>query len=155
MTTFLSKASNLVVPEPGPSTSIVSPVHYYVDTVHYSPVCGRCSLYFRTVPGTDPETSRRTSHASARRGPRPRGTVRAALIEAGLELARSGGPDAVVLREVTRIVGVVPNAAYRHFADRDAFLAAVRDAAVGPPAPRLGALDRPGRARHRTPVHGS
>jgi AcrR family transcriptional regulator len=29
------------------------------------------------------------------------------------------------------MVGVVPNAAYRHFADRDALLAAVRDAALG------------------------
>lgn len=56
--------------------------------------------------------------------------MRSALIEAGVELARSGGPDAVVLREVTRLVGVVPNAAYRHFADRDALLAAVRDEAV-------------------------
>jgi AcrR family transcriptional regulator len=56
--------------------------------------------------------------------------VRSALIEAGVERARSGGPDAVVLREVTRVVGVVPNAAYRHFADRDALLAAVRDRAV-------------------------
>jgi AcrR family transcriptional regulator len=70
-------------------------------------------------------------------GPRPRGTVRAALIEAGVELARSDGPDAVVLREVTRIVGVVPNAAYRHFADRDALLAAVRDAATGQLAERM------------------
>jgi AcrR family transcriptional regulator len=72
-----------------------------------------------------------------RRGPRPRGTVGAALIQAGVELARSGGPDAVVLREVTRMVGVVPNAAYRHFADRDALLAAVRDEAVGALARRM------------------
>jgi len=43
---------------------------------------------------------------------RPRGAVRSALVEAGVELARSGGPDAVVLREVTRKVGVVPNAAF-------------------------------------------
>ncbi len=35
-----------------------------------------------------------------------------------------------MLREVTRMVGVVPNAAYRHFADRDALLGAVRDEAV-------------------------
>jgi AcrR family transcriptional regulator len=63
--------------------------------------------------------------------------VRSALIEAGVELARSGGPDAVVLREVTRMVGVVPNAAYRHFADRDALLAAVRDAAVRRLAQRM------------------
>jgi AcrR family transcriptional regulator len=72
-----------------------------------------------------------------RRGPRQRGAVRSALVQAGLELARSGGPDAVVLREATRMVGVVPNAAYRHFADRDALLAAVRDEAVKELAGRM------------------
>src|SRR3954453_10421256 len=72
-----------------------------------------------------------------RRGPRPRGTVRSALVEAGLELARSRGPDAVVLREVTRMVGVVPNAAYRHFADRDRLLVAVREEAVKELARRM------------------
>lgn len=72
-----------------------------------------------------------------RRGPRPRGAVRSALVQAGLELARLGGPDAVVLREVTRMVGVVPNAAYRHFPDRDALLAAVRDEAVRELAGRM------------------
>ncbi len=61
---------------------------------------------------------------------RPRGAVRDGLIAAGVELARTGGPDAVVLREATRIVGVVPNAAYRHFADRDELLAAVCAAAM-------------------------
>ncbi len=70
---------------------------------------------------------------------RPRGAVRSALVEAGLELARSGGPDAVVLREATRRVGVVPNAAYRHFRDRDALLAAVRDEAVRELARRMAA----------------
>jgi AcrR family transcriptional regulator len=68
---------------------------------------------------------------------RPRGAVRTALIEAGFALARSGGPDAVVLREATRKVGVVPNAAYRHFAGRDELLAAVRDAAVRELARRM------------------
>jgi AcrR family transcriptional regulator len=72
-----------------------------------------------------------------RAGPRARGAVRSALVQAGVELARSGGPDAVVLREVTRMVGVVPNAAYRHFADRDALLAAVRDEAVRELARRM------------------
>ena len=50
----------------------------------------------------------------AERGRRPRGAVRDGLVAAGLELARTGGPDAVVLREATQMVGVVPNAAYRH-----------------------------------------
>jgi AcrR family transcriptional regulator len=63
-------------------------------------------------------------------GRRPTGQVRNALIAAGLELARAGGPDAVVLREATRRVGVVPNTAYRHFADRDALLADVCVAAM-------------------------
>jgi AcrR family transcriptional regulator len=72
-----------------------------------------------------------------RKGPRPRGAVRSALVEAGVALARSGGPSAVVLREATRTVGVVPNAAYRHFSDRDALLAAVRDEAVRELARRM------------------
>lgn len=89
---------------------------------------------------------------TARRGPRARGTVRSALVDAGLELARSGGPDAVVLREVTRKVGVVPNAAYRHFADRDALLAAVRDEAVKELAGRMAARMSQVRAGPHTPT---
>ncbi len=57
------------------------------------------------------------------------GDLRAALLAAGIELARDGGPNAVVLREATRRAGVSPNAAYRHFTDRQALLAAVSDAA--------------------------
>jgi AcrR family transcriptional regulator len=57
------------------------------------------------------------------------GDLHHALIAAGTELARAGGPDAVVLREATRRVGVAPNAAYRHFADRRALLDAVCSAA--------------------------
>ena len=44
--------------------------------------------------------------------------------------AEPGGPDAVVLREATRRAGVVPNAAYRHFASRWELLQAVRSAAL-------------------------
>jgi AcrR family transcriptional regulator len=58
------------------------------------------------------------------------GDLRRALLDAGIELARSGGPDAVVLREATRRAGVVPNAAYRHFASRHELLRAVRAAAL-------------------------
>jgi AcrR family transcriptional regulator len=89
---------------------------------------------------------------TARRGPRPRGTVRSALVGAGLDAARAGGPDAVVLREVTRTVGVVPNAAYRHFADRDALLAAVRDEAVKQLAGRMAARMSRVRAGPHTPT---
>lgn len=58
------------------------------------------------------------------------GDLRRALLDAGIELARDGGPDAVALREVTRRAGVVPNAAYRHFASRRELLLAVRAAAL-------------------------
>lgn len=58
------------------------------------------------------------------------GDLRRALLDAGIELARDGGPDAVVLREATRRAGVVPNAAYRHFGSRQELLLAVREAAL-------------------------
>ena len=70
---------------------------------------------------------------------RARGAVRDGLVAAGLELARTGGPEAVLLREATRLVGVVPNAAYRHFADRDELLAAVCAAAMRELADRMAA----------------
>jgi hypothetical protein len=40
------------------------------------------------------------------------GDLRRALVEAGAEMAREGGPDAVVLREATRRAGEAPSAAY-------------------------------------------
>lgn len=81
------------------------------------------------------------------------GNLRSALIEAGVQLAREGGPDAVVVREASRRVGVSHNAAYRHFPDRDRLLKAVcgrcmsalarlmeaRAAAVSPGEDRLSA----------------
>src|SRR3954454_2698218 len=70
---------------------------------------------------TSPAQSRRTYH---------HGDLRQALLDAGIALARDGGPDAVVLREATRRAGVVPNAAYRHFASRDELLHAVRASAL-------------------------
>ncbi len=59
------------------------------------------------------------------------GNLRPALIDAGVELARAGGPDAVVVREASRRVGVSHNAAYRHFPDRDALLKAVAERSMG------------------------
>lgn len=58
------------------------------------------------------------------------GDLRKALLEAGVALARRGGPQAVVLREATRRAGVAPNAAYRHFSSHRDLLQAVRAAAL-------------------------
>ena len=54
------------------------------------------------------------------------GNLRRVLLDAGIELARDGGPSAVVLREATRRAGVAPNAAYRHFSSHNDLLQAVR-----------------------------
>src|SRR6202451_845539 len=58
------------------------------------------------------------------------GDLRTALVSAGLEMARAGGPNAVILREATRQAGVSPNAAYRHFAGQAELLEAVRSACL-------------------------
>jgi AcrR family transcriptional regulator len=64
------------------------------------------------------------------RGTYRHGDLRRALVEAGVALARESGPKAVTLREATRRAGVVPNAAYRHFANHGELVDAVRDAAL-------------------------
>ena len=53
------------------------------------------------------------------------GNLVAALVEAGVELARTGGPNAVLVRAASREAGVSHNAAYRHFANQEDLLAAV------------------------------
>jgi AcrR family transcriptional regulator len=50
---------------------------------------------------------------------------RDSLIAAAAALLDQGGPAAVTLREVGRTAGVSHNAPYKHFADKDALLAAV------------------------------
>jgi AcrR family transcriptional regulator len=79
------------------------------------------------------------------------GNLRAALLEAAVELARAQGPDGVVLREVARRSGVSHNAAYRHFADRDELLGEVAAVAADrleeAMRRRLDQLDEPDSAR--------
>ena len=110
------------VPEKWTLSTIANPV----DAVHF--------WYPVMVTG-----SRSAAEVQQAQRRRPRGAVRDGLVAAGLELAQAGGPDAVVLREATRMVGVVPNAAYRHFADRDELLAAVCAAALRELASRMAA----------------
>ena len=58
------------------------------------------------------------------------GTLTLTLVEDPLTPVFAGSTTEIVLREATRRAGVVPNAAYRHFASRRHLLEAVRSAAL-------------------------
>jgi AcrR family transcriptional regulator len=62
-------------------------------------------------------------------GGRPRayhhGSLRPALVAEAVRVLAEGNPAALSLRELARRLGVSPAAPYRHFADKDALLAAV------------------------------
>lgn len=53
------------------------------------------------------------------------GNLREALVEAAVEAARERGTEGLAVRQLARAVGVSHNAAYRHFADREALVEAV------------------------------
>lgn len=57
------------------------------------------------------------------------GDLKRVLIEAALELAEQGGPEAVSVREAARRAGVSPGAPFRHFPSRDALMMAVAEEA--------------------------
>ena len=56
------------------------------------------------------------------------GNLRAALIEAGLNLIAEKGVRGLTLRDIGATVGVSRMAAYRHFSDKDDLLAAIAEA---------------------------
>ena len=55
------------------------------------------------------------------------GDLRHALIQAGLELLAEGGAEELDLRKVARRAGVSHAAPYRHFADKQALIAAINE----------------------------
>jgi AcrR family transcriptional regulator len=71
--------------------------------------------------------SRRREH---RRTSYHHGDLPNALTDAATEMAKTGGPDAVVLRAGVREAGVSADAAYRHSADHGELLQAVRQRAL-------------------------
>ena len=91
-----------------------------MDAVYNQPPL-RYTLVEQTMKNNDFTQKRKTFR---------HGDLRNALVAAGLEMARPGGPNAVILREATRQAGVSPNAAYRHFASQAALLDAVRSACI-------------------------
>lgn len=70
-----------------------------------------------------------TASPPAGKAPYHHGDLRAALVAAATELARQGGPEAIVLRETARRVGVSQTAAYRHFAALPDLVQAVAEVA--------------------------
>jgi AcrR family transcriptional regulator len=89
--------------------------------------------------------------ATTERPPYHHGDLRNALVGEATDLARTGGPDAVVQREAARRLGVSPSAAYRHFPSLEALLAAVasraREALGQAMLDRLAALSPDDNAR--------
>jgi AcrR family transcriptional regulator len=71
---------------------------------------------------TTPKTAPRASYHH--------GDLRNALMDAACELARGGGPAAVVLREVARRVGVSATAAYRYFSAAEELVDEVKHRAL-------------------------
>jgi AcrR family transcriptional regulator len=53
------------------------------------------------------------------------GDLRDALVQAALKEAERGGPEAISIKALAKKLGVSQPAPYRHFADREALLAAV------------------------------
>ena len=58
------------------------------------------------------------------------GDLATALTDVATDLARSGGPDSIVLREAARRVGVSATAAYRHFTGHRDLFEAVKERAL-------------------------
>ena len=79
------------------------------------------------------KTSRKTARAAPQRPaaarPYHHGDLRHALVEAAYDLVTEGGAEMVSVREAARRAGVSPGAPFRHFASRDALLAAVAEEA--------------------------
>jgi len=97
----------------------------------------------------------RAAAGPAKRGRYHHGDLRQALIDTAIEMLGERGAEAFSMAEASRRLGVAASAPYRHFADRDALLAAValraadllaeqldRDATSGTPAQRLAAAAR-------------
>jgi AcrR family transcriptional regulator len=80
---------------------------------------------------------------SRRRDSYHHGDLRNALISSAVRLIERRGEASFSLREAARDVGVSANAAYRHFEDKSAVLAAVAAGALEQFArPMLEAMDR-------------
>ena len=120
------------------------------------PRVGRVHAPHGPLPGPAMTGQDQAAPQSARRGRYHHGDLREALIETAIEVLGERGAGAFSMAEASRRLGVAVSAPYRHFADRDALLAAValraasllteqfdRMAASGDPATRLAGTGCP------------
>lgn len=91
-----------------------------------------------------PSTSSFVFTVSTSNRPYHHGDLRAALLDAADALVEKGGDGAVSLREVARAAGVSATAAYRHFTDKEALLAALSARHFRDFGAALGAADTTG-----------
>ena len=85
----------------------------------------------------------------ARRGRYHHGDLRDALVETAIALLGERGGGAFSMAEASRRLGVASSAPYRHFAGRDALLAAVAVRAAGLLGERLGQVTASGSPEQR------
>ena len=83
----------------------------------------------RSTPKRAPAKARPASRGAAAARAYHHGDLRRVLVDAAFELVGEGGAEAVSVREAARRAGVSPGAPFRHFANRDALLAAVAEEA--------------------------
>ena len=83
----------------------------------------------RSTAKRAPAKARPASRRAAAARPYHHGDLRRVLVDAAFELVGEGGAEAVSVREAARRAGVSPGAPFRHFASRDALLAAVAEEA--------------------------
>ena len=83
----------------------------------------------RSTPKRPPAKARPASRGAAAARPYHHGDLRRVLVDAAFDLIGEGGAEAVSVREAARRAGVSPGAPFRHFASRDALLAAVAEEA--------------------------
>ena len=83
----------------------------------------------RSTPKHAPAKARPASRSAAAARAYHHGDLRRVLVDAAFELVGEGGAESVSVREAARRAGVSPGAPFRHFASRDALMAAVAEEA--------------------------
>jgi AcrR family transcriptional regulator len=84
-------------------------------------------LPFKTPRKPAARPAPRKGRRSAAPEPYHHGNLREALLEAGIQLLKEQGAEALGLRELARQAGVSRTAPYRHFESRDALLAGIAE----------------------------